>query len=196
MTLELEGDILLERAHSRRWVSIIAVFIPVAASVLLAAWFIRVYVDPPTVAIPSPVMIADAPPPPAALPKRAMVEAPPPPIPMPEPAKTPEPERTQTASALPMFATLSAAPPSLATAPPAYADPVQDMPSADVPSIIVAEPAEIEPSEPIAGLVPLPRAKPHGPVAALTGAVPLPRPRPTEIAPEADIPAVDRHSIN
>ena len=41
MTMELEGNLLLERAHTRRWVSIIAVIIPVAAFVLGAAWFIR-----------------------------------------------------------------------------------------------------------------------------------------------------------
>ena len=50
MTMELEGNLSLERAHTRRWVSIIAVIIPVGAVVLLAAWFIRVYVAPPTVA--------------------------------------------------------------------------------------------------------------------------------------------------
>ena len=31
MTMELEGNLSLERAHTRRWVSIIAVIIPVAA---------------------------------------------------------------------------------------------------------------------------------------------------------------------
>jgi hypothetical protein len=59
-----------------------------------------------------------------------------------------------------------------------------------------AEAAEIEPGEPIAGPVPVPRAKPHGPVAALRTAVPLPRPKPVDIAPEPDFPAVDRHNIN
>ena len=43
--------------------------------------------------------------------------------------------------------------------------------------------AELEPAEPIAGPVPVPRAKPHGPVAALHGAVPLPRPKPAEPSP-------------
>ena len=53
MTMELEGDLQLERAHTRRWVAIIAVLIPVSAVVLLSAWFVRVYIVPPTVAIPT-----------------------------------------------------------------------------------------------------------------------------------------------
>ena len=80
MAFELEGNLSIEHAHTRRWVSIIAVVIPVAAFVLLAAWFIRAYIVPPTVAIHSPPMMADAPPPPPAVPKRAMVEAPKPPL--------------------------------------------------------------------------------------------------------------------
>jgi hypothetical protein len=56
-----------------------------------------------------------------------------------------------------------------------------------------AEPAELEPSEPIAGPVPLPLAKRH---AALRTAVPLPRPKPSNVAPEPDRPAFDRHVIN
>jgi hypothetical protein len=56
-----------------------------------------------------------------------------------------------------------------------------------------AEPAELEPSEPIAGPVPLPLAKRH---AALRTAVPLPRPKPSNVAPEPDLPAFDRHVIN
>ena len=55
--------------------------------------------------------------------------------------------------------------------------------------------AELEFGEPIAGPVPVPRAKP-GPVAALHGAVPLPRPKPTQLAPGLHLPPVDRHSVN
>ena len=78
MTMELEGNLSLERAPTRRWVSIIAVIIPVAAIVLLAAWFIRVYVAPATVLIPNPPMIVAEPaePPPASS-VRAQTEAPP-----------------------------------------------------------------------------------------------------------------------
>ncbi len=155
MTLELEGNLSLERAHTRRWVSIIAVIIPVAAFVLLAAWFVRAYVVPPTVAIPSPVTLADAPPPPPAIPRRAQVEAPPPSLTASaEPAK----ETPVSAAALPMIATLAAAPPSMARAPPASAEPA-DSPSATA-SITVAEPtAEQQLSEPLAGPIPLPRVE-------------------------------------
>ena len=96
MAFELEGNLSIEHAHTRRWVSIIAVVIPVAAFVLLAAWFIRAYIVPPTVAIHSPPMMADAPPPPPAVPKRAMVEAPKPPLPV---AASPPPTVPQQAMA-------------------------------------------------------------------------------------------------
>jgi hypothetical protein len=191
MTLELEGNLSLERAHTRRWVSIIAVIIPVSAFVLLAAWFVRAYVVPPTVAIPSPMTLADAPPPPPAIPKRAQVEAPPPSMATAEPAK----ETPVSAAALPMIATLAAAPPSMARVPPASAEPA-DSPSATA-SIMIAEPAaEPQLSEPLAGPIPLPRSKPHGRVAAISGVVPLPRPRPVEAAPEPDLPVLDRHGVN
>jgi hypothetical protein len=209
MTLELEGNLSLERAHMRRWVSIIAVVIPVAAFVLLAAWFIRAYIVPPTVAIHSHPMMADAPPPPPAVPKRAMVEAPKPPLPaaVATPVETPVKEMPAPAFALPMFATLSAAPPSFPSTSPAFADPAQDVSPAAasvaapvtepaMAPVLAAEPAELEPSEPIAGPVPVPRVKPHGPVAALRTAVPLPRPKPADALPEPDLPAVDRHSVN
>ena len=197
MTLELEGNILLERTHPRRWVSIIAVVIPVAAFVLLAAWFIRAFVAPPTIAISSPMILVDAPaaaPVPAQSvaakqsrqPLQTVAES----IPAASVKETPEP--VTGVSALPMFATLTAAPPSLARTPVAYADPAQNPAPAP---IMVAEPAiEPEASEPLAGPVPLPRAKPHGPVALVTGAIPLPRSRPTEAAPAPDLPAYDRHS--
>jgi hypothetical protein len=193
MTLELEGNLSLERAHTRRWVSIIAVIIPVAAFVLLAAWFVRAYVVPPTVAIPSPMTFADAPPPPPAIPKRAQVEAPPTPLmATAELAK----ETLVPAAALPMIATLSAAPPSMASVPPASAEPAGDSPSVTA-SIMVAEAvAEPQLSEPLAGPIPLPRSKPHGRVAAISGVVPLPRPRPIEAAPEPDLPVLDRHGVN
>jgi hypothetical protein len=66
-----------------------------------------------------------------------------------------------------------------------------------VPSIIAAEPsaATEDAAAPVAGKVPLPRAKPHHSVVA-SRAIPLPRPRPVEEAPESDLPAIDRHAIN
>jgi hypothetical protein len=205
MTMELEGDLQLERAHTRRWVAIIAVLIPVSAVVLLSAWFIRVYVAPPTVAIPSPMIVAEEAPP--AAPAPPQVEAPPPQqtTAMAEPAPPPSPPagERRVATALPMFATLSVVPPSLESTPSrAYADPAQDTPVV-VSSITVTEPAPAEPAavaaaaEPLAGPVPLPHAKPHRPLALAASAVPLPRPRPVEAEPpHDDLPAFDRHAVD
>jgi hypothetical protein len=216
MTLmDLEGDISLERSHTWRWVSIIAVFIPVAAVVLLTAWFIRAFVIPPTVSIPSPATFAAAaPPPPPSIPKRAQVEAPPPPMMAREPAAptvvASADEPAVSASDLPMFATLTLAPPSFPAAPPAAAAPEPEVSSpplaappvvtsetenaSDTPSIMASNAGELESSEPIAGPIPLPRPKRH--VAAMSSVVPLPRPKPAEAMPEPDLPLVDRHSIN
>ena len=167
MTMELEGDLSLERAHTRRWVSIIAVIIPVAAIVLLAAWFIRVYIAPPTVAYSEstddrgrrprrpPVVRARA--------DRSAAAAD-----GDGGAGQPAGERTQTAvraadvcDARGWCRRRSAARPR--------PTPIRSRTRlAPPPSIMAAEPAAIEPAEPIAGPVPLPRAKPHGRVALLT----------------------------
>ncbi|MEA3027563.1 MAG: hypothetical protein QOF91_2848 [Alphaproteobacteria bacterium] len=192
MTMELEGNLSLERAHTRRWVAVVAVIVPVAAVVLLAAWFVRVYVVPPTIVIPSPMLLAEAPPAPA---QTSRAEAPPP-VKVPERTAAPPVEERQPASMIPMFATLALVPPTLSSAPPAYADPGQDA-AFTTPSITVAEPAALEAGEPIAGPIPLPRAKPHGPIAMATSAIPLPRPRPLESTPLPDaMPAVDRHEYH
>ena len=240
MTYEYRGSLDLERAHARRWVSIIAVVIPVAAVVLLGSWFIRAYVAPPTVDIPNPMMTAAAPPP-AAPPVRAQIETPrpqppqvatrtevePPAAPQPPArtqAETPQPpvamaepaapppaqertteratertserteQRPEFASALPMLATLTVAPPSLGSSIPGYADPAQDAAPAET-GTVTAENDALEPSEPIAGPVPLPKKRPHARVALFTGAVPLPRPRPADSLPPPDLSAFDRHAI-
>jgi hypothetical protein len=198
MTMEYDDNQMVGRAHSRRWVSIIAVIIPVTAIVLLAAWFVRVYVAPATVLIPNPPMITAETPAAPAVSARAETAAPQPPVAMAEPVTTTPPAGDRPASTLPMIATLAAVPPSLGSAPPtsAFADPGQDAAPAP-PSIMVEEPPALEPGEPIAGPVPLPRTKPHGPVAHLASSIPLPRPRPAEIAPPPDdLPAVDRHAID
>jgi type IV secretory pathway VirB10-like protein len=244
MTYEYRGSLDLERAHARRWVSIIAVVIPVAAFVLLGSWFIRAYVAPPTVDVPNSMMTAAAPPT-AAPPLRVQTETirPQPPqvatrteveAPMPAPPQTvarapadtarpvvaepaaPPPaqeqiaersterteqrteQRPEFASALPMLATLTVAPPSLGSTVPGYADPAQDAAPAAAPAEVTAVTAEndaLEPSEPIAGPIPMPKKKPHARVALFTGAVPLPRPRPADALPPPDLPAVDRHAI-
>jgi hypothetical protein len=195
MTMELEGNLSLERAHTRRWVSVIGVIIPVAAIVLLAAWFVRVYVVPPTIVIPEPMIVADDPPAPVAVVRRE-IEAPQPATAIAKPAAPPPSgDRPAPASALPMFATLAIVPPTLNSTPRPFADPAQDIPRV-TPSITVEQPAAQPSAEPIAGPIPLPRTKPHGSLALVTGAIPLPRPRPADSAPPLDdLPAVDRHGI-
>jgi hypothetical protein len=61
---------------------------------------------------------------------------------------------------------------------------------------MVEETASIDQPERIAGPIPVPRAKPNGPVALLTSSVPLPRPKPAETAPPSDLPAFDRHAVD
>ena len=60
--------------------------------------------------------------------------------------------------------------------------------------IMASAAEELQPSEPIAGPIPLPRPKRH--VVAASNIVPLPRPKPAEAQSEPDLPLVDRHSIN
>jgi len=203
MSLELQGNILLERAPTRRWVSIIAVVIPAAAFAMLATWFIRAYVAPPTISVPSPMVVASAAPQepasprqietkipeaaaPAAVVSVAQVSITPPPaveVPAPPPAS------------LPMLDTLSAAPPA-AELPPAQ--PAEEpSPAATTGVAHAAQPAEPAPaeSEPMAGSIPMPRAKPRLSMARVTGPVPLPRPKPAEDLPPPDLPANDVHAV-
>jgi hypothetical protein len=201
MELELEGNLILERPPTRRWVSIVAVVVPVVVCVGLAAWFIRAYIAPPMAAIPSPMQLAAMSR--APLKVEAPAPAPAPETPPPQAASEPEPAAAPPAEArvsLPMFATLSVAPPSFG-APAAYADPVPESAAAFVPPaadqpVAAGDPA-IDPAMAITGPVPLPRSKPPVSVAAVAGPVPLPRPRPAEAAP-AEAPAVpmyDRTAI-
>jgi hypothetical protein len=208
MSLELEGSINLDRVPTRRWVSIIAVVIPVGAFVLLAALFVRAYVAPPTVSIPSPTTVAAAPSP-LSIPRRAAVSAPLPPMGEPAAAR----QMSASASNLPMLATLAAAPPTRPSEGPAqaipakvtsaYVAPAQDAAppaAAAAPPVKAAEPPppveNHEAAAPAVAPVPLPRTKPHHPVAFASRAIPLPRPKPAEEAPEPDLPAFDRHAIN
>jgi hypothetical protein len=243
-----ERSLLLDGAPTRRWVSIIAVVIPVGAFVLLAALFIRTYVVPPTYGIPNPMTAADTSPAPAV---RAVADAQ-------KPAPTTSGRGPTRSQDLPMMATLAVAPPSppppvavntepaqsvAATEPALSAAPtpaaalnpaVPPAPSAvpappptatqssatvasldsaapvaettgsrreiGVPVIIAGEPAAAAASDnaasPISEPVPLPRHKPHHSMALASRAIPLPRPKPAEEAPESDLPAFDRHTIN
>jgi hypothetical protein len=195
MELELEGNLILERPPTRRWVSIVAVVVPVVACVVLAAWFIRAYIAPPMAQIPSPMQLAAVS---RAVKVEAAVPAPAPELPPPQAAIEPEPA-TPPADApvsLPMFATLSVAPPSF-NAPAAFADPIRETPAAAFVPPAADQVAAVDPTMAIAGPVPLPRSKPPVSVAAVAGPVPLPRPRPAEAAP-AEAPAVpmyDRTAI-
>jgi hypothetical protein len=199
MELELEGNLVLERRQTRRWVAIVAVVVPVVACVCAVAWFIRAFVAPPMAVIPNSMQLAAAPPEPrgvmkAEAPAPASEPAPEPPqqAAVNEPAASAPPDETPAApAALPMVATLSAAPPSFESAP-AFADPGKDGAFQKTGE----QTAALEPSEPIAGPVPLPRSKPHATVAAISGPVPLPRPRPaTDSAPgpTPDLPDFERH---
>jgi hypothetical protein len=203
--MELEGNLILERRPARRWISVTAVIVPVVACLAGVTWFVRAFISPPTIAIPSPMSLAAAPPappvqaePPAAQP--AVSAAPVSPAPAPSPLAS-----SNTASvALPMFATLAAAPPTFSSAAPgqftggvsaAYADPARDFPATNMPA---AADAMVD-ATPLAGPIPMPRPRPQaGPqtTAALADAVPLPRARPGE-EPRAQVqeirPAFDRH---
>jgi hypothetical protein len=211
MTMQLEGDSSFERVQTRRWVSIVAFVVPVAAFVLLGAWFVRVYILPPTVNIPSLIAMATAPLTPSVQPmieppQAQAVQAEPP-----QPAQSqmtksqmantgpaaplPAPERREAAPAMPMFATLAVVPPAIGSAPaPAFTDPSRDI-SAAAPAMSSEQPG-LDPSEPISGPVPLPHARPQARVALITSQIPLPRPRPVETTTTPDdLPAVDRHAI-
>lgn len=195
--MELEGNLILERRPARWWVSVTAVVIPVVACLAGVTWFVRAFISPPTIAIPSPMSLAAAPPvspaqaePPMA-PQPAIGETAASPAPVPAP-----PASSGTASvALPMFATLAAAPPTFSSTPPggtfagaaptAYADPARDASPSNMPA--AADPMIDSP--PLTGPIPMPRARPQGPqaTAALGNAVPLPRARPAEEAPAQEI---------
>ena len=186
--MEFEGTLSIERPPGRRWVPIVGVVVPVVLFVLVAAWFIRAYVAPPMAAIPAPMVLAAVP---VKAPAPTAAPAPAPANPAPTAtSEAPAAEVPAPATAVPVFASLAAAPPLLspATAPAAFADPARD---AAMPNLV------LEPSEPIAGPIPLPPTRPRITVAQVIGAVPLPRPRPAEASPTpqaSEPPRIDRHS--
>ena len=80
----------------------------------------------------------------------------------------------------------------------AFADPALDAAKRSAETNAMAAAPVLEPSEPIAGPIPLPPMRPRLTVAQITGAVPLPRPRPAEASPRAGAghaAAVDRHTV-
>jgi hypothetical protein len=212
--MQLEGTLLLERSPTRRWISIIAIVIPVVAVVILAAWFVRAFVLPPTITIASPMVTASAAPPPArsealvAQPRQSTVRVVEPPAVRPAdviPVVPDAPPETATSvppatASGPMFAALAVAPPNFnnLTAAPPPADTSAPAAEAAGPPPEEAEIPLVEASEPIQGPVPLPRQRPpQVSVAMVTGSVPLPRPKPvTEEAAAPERPTVDRHAID
>ncbi len=181
--MDLEGNLILDRKPAQRWVSTIAVVIPVVACIVGVTWFVRAFISPPTVAIPGPMVLATSPTPPPARPAREEPRAPEPP-----PAAQPY------AYSLPMLATLSVAPPSTGAArprvPAAFADPTRD-------SAAMMSPASETAAAPIEGPVPMPRPRPEM-TAEVTAAVPLPRARPAEEEAASPLPnsepVYNRHS--
>jgi hypothetical protein len=193
--MDLEGNLILDREPTRRWVSVIAVIIPVLACVAGVTWFVRAFVSPPTIAIPGSMVLATAQPTPVAPPMRAEPRAP---EPAPPQAAAVQPAAPPYSSSLPMVATLSAAPPSTKppnapaafSTPTAFADPARDGP--------VVMSTAIEAAAPIAGPIPLPRPRPEMTAAMTEHAVPMPRSRPAEEAAppiSGPQPAYNRHAI-
>ncbi|HEY5963609.1 MAG TPA: hypothetical protein VIU42_06290 [Xanthobacteraceae bacterium] len=204
--MELEGNLILERRPARRWVSVAAIIIPVVACLAGVTWFVRAFISPPTIAIPSPMILAAAPPVPSVQADPPAAQAPTSAAPAsPTSAPSPPPSADAASSALPMFATLAAAPPTFPSAAPggafaggapaAYADPARDAPLSNMPA---AADAMID-APPLAGPIPMPRPRPQQGLratAALADAVPLPRTRPGEEAAapaQQTRPAFDRH---
>ena len=206
--MEFEGNLTLERPPSRRWVPVVAVVVPVAAFVLMAAWFIRAYVAPLMAAIPAPMELAAIP---SNAPARSAKIAPSAPaLAAPDlaaaaaPATAAKPEAPLSmapvqAAPMPVFASLAAAPPTLNTTEQpaaAFADPSPDNPKRSLETNAMA-PA-LDSSEPITGPIPLPPMRPRLMVAQVTGVVPLPRSRPSDASPApepVDSPAIYRHAV-
>jgi len=222
--MELEGTLLLERSPTRRWISIVAVVIPVAAIVMIATWFIRAYIAPPTIAIPNQMMLAATPSPPAA-PARSeapRVERPPTPPaavlprvdtrPIEPPASQAAPPRPSSAAVVPAVPPLAATAPepptasvppmiaALAVAPPRFSSFPSSPPAVSTEMAAqtpAPESSALEDSEPLKGPVPLPRHRPHVSASLSASAVPLPRPRPAlDDTTPPDLPSVDRHAVD
>jgi hypothetical protein len=209
--MDLEGNLILDRRPARRWVSALAVVIPVVACVAGVTWFVRAFISPPTISIPGPLVLAStAPVPLPAPPSRAepaaaraesvwpAVVAPPTPT---SPYGSPYAQQATLGSATTTNGAFPPAPQSTrVAATTAFTDPARDNPAP------AATPSVEAPAMPIAGRIPLPRPRPQVAVAAAAGphAVPTPRARPAEEeAPAASPnpalnaePAYGRHSVD
>jgi hypothetical protein len=193
--MELEGNLILERRPARRWLSVVAVIVPVLACLAGVTWFIRAFVSPPTIAVPNPMVLAAAPavraePPVAAPPAREETSA------APAPAEPAAPPDSAPPSVFPPAPSVFPPAPSrepVTTSTAAYSDPARESPVGTAPTSAATG---ID-AAPIADPVPLPRARRQAAVA-IAGPVPLPRPRPAEgtSAPvlQPSQPAYSRHS--
>jgi hypothetical protein len=162
----------------RLWL-VVALLLPIALFGAGAAWFIRTYVDPPTVAIPQPMTLASAD-------STAVIAAEPEPAPAAgPPAAEPAAETTGGAVRWPDPPRPQAPPnvfASMPMAPPPWPSAAMSAPSSPAPTpapAFASTDTAIEAGEPIAGPVPLPHPRPRISAAAVRGPVPLPRPRPS-----------------
>jgi hypothetical protein len=168
--MELEGSPLLERSVFQRLLAAVMVIALVLAFLAGVTWFIRSFIMPPRIAIPSPEDVAAAPP--AAVLPSARETSSEPSMAPPEPdASAPAilPESTAPSNRS-MTTTINTA---------ANVDPAT---TGSAPPVSTAGIA----AAPIAGSVPLPRPRRQASVA-IAGPVPLPRPRP--VAAETSAPA-------
>jgi hypothetical protein len=194
VTIQLEGNPLMERAPTRRWIAIIAVAIPSIAFAMLATLFIRTYIAPSTAALSASLLLAARTAQPAPAPAVKAPEAPPPaPVAEIEPPAPPPAAEPVPAASLPMLATLSIAPLSAELS--AVETPMQPLAMAtDGSSSSTNESEAAEAAHPIEGPVPLPHAKPRISLAMVTGPVPLPRPKPALEDTPSDLPRTDIHA--
>ena len=183
--MDLEGNLILDRRPARRWVSALAVVMPVVACVAGVTWFVRTFIQPPTISIPGPLILAStAPAPLPAPPSRAEPAAAraesvwPAIIAPPTPTSPQASQYPQQAAAPTTGSPFPSAPQTTRVATTAFTDPARDNPAP------AATPAAEAAAMPIAGRIPLPRPRP--PVTALAAAtaaphaVPTPRTRPAE----------------
>lgn len=207
--MDLEGNLILDRRPARRWVSAVAVVIPVVACVAGATWFVRTFIAPPTITIPGSLMLASTTPAPLpSLPSRAepaaaKLESVWPTVVMPPtPTGSSTTASAQQAAAVfgpatPASNAFPAPPQSTRVATTAFTDPARDNPA--------AAPAAEAAAMPIAGRIPLPRRRPPmTAVAAAAHPASTPRaarPAEEEAAPAASPtpsaePAYDRHAVD
>jgi hypothetical protein len=203
--MDLEGNLILDRRPARRWVSILAVVIPVVACVAGVTWFVRSFISPPTISIPDPLVLASTTPAPlppmrtepqAAKPESVWPAVTMPPTPF-APPNSPHVAAATPGSEHPASGTFPPPQSRRMAAASAFADPVRDNPAPATTSAVEA------PAMPIAGPIPLPKPRPPVTVIAAAQAEPMPRARPAEeeAAPAASPilnaePQYGRHSVD